>query len=347
MRALRRFAARIRWLPFLAPRACAGSATGTLAGSHYGALFDPLRRSIVVGIHLKEREAVIDVRVTDTEVEPDPRTAGVERVVGGGDDFDAVDEPAQHVALDGGLDEVAVLDAVAGTGQLRERGEVCDRAVPPDDLRVGRWGLQAPEEHLVARAHVRGYRAAQPYLDLLEVFLGLVAAEHRALHVLVGAPLAGQHRRRIVVVAFGRGVVFLAEVALLDPAFGLGHAGSRAVRDAVADHDVRPVDALALAVDPQAAIGDRILVGGEARAIGPYRFAQLGHASPSGLITSAPAAVSVRSSMISPALCSQVSPPRSFRMARMATPISIQMPTMNGDQLLGEAGNGLNDLISE
>lgn len=43
---------------------------------------------------------MIDVRVTDAEVEPDPRTTGIERVVGSGDDFDAVDEPAQHVALD-------------------------------------------------------------------------------------------------------------------------------------------------------------------------------------------------------------------------------------------------------
>src|SRR5580704_11426783 len=284
MRALRRFAARIRWLPFLAPRACAGSATGTLAGSHYGARFDPLRRSIVVGIDLKKREAVIDVRVTDTKVEPDPRTAGIERVVGRGDDFNAVDESAQHVTFSDGLDEVAVLYAVVGTGQLRERGEVRDRAVPPDDLRVGLCGLQTSEEHLVAGAHVRGYRATQPYLDLLEILLRLVAAEHSALHVLVAAPLTGEHRRRIVVVTLGRSGVRLAEVALLDPPFRLRHPGPRTVRNAVPHHHVRPVDTIAPAVDPHPALGNRILVGREARAVGPDRSAGSGgvlsHASP-------------------------------------------------------------------
>src|SRR5260370_13446340 len=215
---------------------------------------------------------MIDVRFTDTGVEPVPRTAGIERVVGGGDDFHAVDESAQHVILNGSLDEVAVLHAVVGTGQLRERGEVCDLAVPPDDLRVGVSGLQAPEEHLVARAHVRGYRATQPYLDLLEILLRLVAAEHSALHVLVAAPLAGEHRRRIVVVTLGRSSVRLAEVALLGPPFRLRHPGRRTVRNAVLYHHVRPVDTVALAVDPHPALADRILVAPEPRPAEPYRI---------------------------------------------------------------------------
>src|SRR4249919_3870067 len=121
--------------------------------------------SAVVGVHLEGPEPVVHVGIADEEVEPDPRAALAEDVVGGGDHFHAVDVALDDVAGDARLDDVAVLDPVLRAGELGQRGEVPDLPVPPDDLRVAFLGLQAAEEHLVPAAAVRLHRAAQADLD--------------------------------------------------------------------------------------------------------------------------------------------------------------------------------------
>src|SRR5215831_16773461 len=135
-------------------------------------------RSVVVAIHLEVRETVVDVGVANEEVEADPRSALAEDVIGSGDHLHAVDVALDDVADDARLDDVAVLDAILRAGELGQRGEVPDLPVPPHDLRVAVGGLQAPEEHLVPGAAVWLHRAAQAYLDLLEVLVGRVPAEH-------------------------------------------------------------------------------------------------------------------------------------------------------------------------
>ena len=63
--------------------------------------------------------------------------------------------------------------------------------------------------------------------------------------------------------------------------------------------------------------------------------------------SSTSSAVVVLSSMISPAFSSQASLPRSLRTTRMATPISHPHADDQRRPVVGDAGNGLNDLTSE
>src|SRR5229473_7135573 len=157
---------------------------------------------VVVGLHLKRSEPVVDVGVTDEEIEPYSRTARGEGVVCGRDDLDAADETFEDVAANGRLDHIAILDAILRTDQLFQRGEVPHLSIPAHDFRVSLVGLKAPPEHLIPRAQMRCDRAAQAYLDLLEVLGRRFFAENSALPVLVLSPSTRQHRGRIVVVPF-------------------------------------------------------------------------------------------------------------------------------------------------
>src|SRR6185312_3396169 len=216
--------------------------------------------SAVVGVDLEVPEAVVDVGVADEEVEPDPRAALAEDVIDSGDFLHAVDVAPDDVAGDARLDHVAVLDPVLRTGELGQGREVANLPVPPHDLRVAVLGLEAPEEYLVPRAPVRGDRAAQPYLDLLEVLIGRVPAEYRRSRVLVPAPPAGQHGRGVVVVSLraGRPARHGVQVSLFGASFSDGHPGHRPVDLTVAGDDVGPVDPVGAAVEPDPAFGDRV-----------------------------------------------------------------------------------------
>src|SRR5438445_5816013 len=176
-------------------------------------------RSVVVGSDLEAGEPMVDVGVTNEEVEAHAGTSGVEDVVGRRDDLNAVDEPLEDIAADGRLDHVPVLDAVLRTDQLPQRGEVPDLPVPAHDFRVSLIRLETPEEHLVAGADMGRDGAAQANFDLLEKLGCRVLAENRALRVLVLSPGACQNRGRIVIVPFGSGSLAArqVEVALLDP----------------------------------------------------------------------------------------------------------------------------------
>src|SRR5258708_16801933 len=151
--------------------------------------------SVVVGIHLEVPESVVDVGVANEEVEPDPRAALVQDIIGGGDYLYAVDVTFDEIADDARCHDITVLDPVLRAGELGQRGEVPDLPVPPHDLRVAILGFQAPEEHLVPGAAVWRDRAAQAYLDFLEVLIGGVPAEHLRVRVLVPAPKDQRARR--------------------------------------------------------------------------------------------------------------------------------------------------------
>src|SRR5258707_2827138 len=158
--------------------------------------------SVVVGVHLEVLESVVDVGVANEEVEPDPRAALVEDIIGSGDHLYAVDVTLDEISDDARRHDITVLDPVLRAGELGQRGEVPDLPVPPHDLRVANFGFQAPEEHLVPGAAVWRDRAAQAYLDFLEVLIGGVPAEHLRVRVLVPAPMTSEHGGRIVVVSF-------------------------------------------------------------------------------------------------------------------------------------------------
>src|SRR5437660_1742119 len=164
-------------------------------------------------------EPMVDVGVPDEEIETDSRATTCEDVVRGRDHLDAVDEPLDDVAAYGGLDDVAMFDAVFRADVLLQRSEVSDPAIPAHDFHVPILGFEASPEHLVPRAHMRRDRAAEPDLDLLKVLVRRAPAENNALPVLVRSPSAGQHCGRVVVVAFRdtRFTTRWVEVALLDP----------------------------------------------------------------------------------------------------------------------------------
>src|SRR5262249_54964761 len=143
---------------------------------------------LVVGVDLVRREAEVAVAVPDAVVEAHPQTALGVGVVRDRDHLDAVDEPLDHVAGDGRLDQISVLDPVPSAAELLQRGPVSDLPVPPDDLDVGVRRLQAPPEHLVPSAAMGRERASQTDLDLLVILLMLVSAEDPCLDLLILAP---------------------------------------------------------------------------------------------------------------------------------------------------------------
>src|SRR5438270_1684092 len=227
------------------------------------------------------------------------------------------------------LDLVAILDSVLRANELLERCEVTDLAVPAHDLRVALFGLEASPEHLVAAADMRCDRAAQPDLDLLEVFVGGLAAEDACFRVLVPAPVAREHRGRVVVVALRR--TFLAagaEAGLLRAFLGDRHARHRSIRLAALRDHIGPVDAVLLAVEPFPVFGDRVLVALEAGAVRPLHLSR-------------------RSSTISPAFWSQSSPPRRLSTTSTAMPSRSHTPTTTGVRLYGAAGSGLKEAYTE
>src|SRR5258708_10613644 len=187
--------------------------------------------SVVVGVHLEVPESVVDVGVANEEVEPDPRAALVEDIIGDGDHLYAVDVTLDEIADDARRHDITVLDPVLRAGELGQRGEVPDLPVPPYDLRVAIFGFQAPEEHLVPSAAVWRARAPQPYPDFLEVLIGGVPAEHLRLRVLVPAPRTSEHGGRVGAASLrggspGSGRV---NVALLPPPVGPRQCGPRAI----------------------------------------------------------------------------------------------------------------------
>src|ERR1700730_12528103 len=111
-------------------------------------------RSAVVGVDLEVRESMVDVCIPDEEIEPDSRASGLEHVVFGGDDFHAVDESLEDVAVDGRLDHITVFDCVLRANELLERCEVAHLAVPAHDLRVALICREASPEHLVPGAEM-------------------------------------------------------------------------------------------------------------------------------------------------------------------------------------------------
>src|SRR5229473_6336694 len=134
---------------------------------------------------------MVDVGVADEEIESYSRTARGEDVVGGRDHLDTVDEPLEHVALNSRLHHVPVLNTVLRADELLQRGEVPYLPVPTHDFRISLVRLETPEEHLVPGAEMWRDRAAQPYLDLLEVLGRRILAENGALPVLVLPPVNG------------------------------------------------------------------------------------------------------------------------------------------------------------
>src|SRR5260370_24916527 len=160
--------------------------------------------SVVVGVHLEVPESVVDVGVANEEVEPDPRAALAEDMIGGGDHLYAVDVTLDEIADDARRHDITVLDPVLRAGELEQRGEVPDLPVPSHDLRVAIFGFQAPEEHLVPSAAVWRDRAAQAYLDFLEVLIGGVPAEHLSVRELVPAPRTSEHGGRSGLVSLRR-----------------------------------------------------------------------------------------------------------------------------------------------
>src|SRR5687767_14794071 len=131
---------------------------------------------------------MVDVGVPDAEVEPDPGTARLVRVVDRGSHLDTVDVTGDHAADDACLHDITVLHAELRALVPYQRFPAANLAVPSDDLRVSILGLEASPENLVPRATVRNDCRTQPDLDLLEVFLGLILAEHGAFDELVLAP---------------------------------------------------------------------------------------------------------------------------------------------------------------
>src|SRR6266852_180911 len=123
---------------------------------------------------------MVDVGVADEEIESYSRTARGEDVVDGRDHLDTVDEPLEHVALNSRLHHVPVLNTVLRADELLQRGEVPYLPVPTHDFRVSLVRLETPEEHLVPGAEMWRDRAAQPYLDLLEVLGRRILAENGA-----------------------------------------------------------------------------------------------------------------------------------------------------------------------
>src|ERR1700674_2724849 len=273
---------------------------------------------------------MVDIGVADEEIETDSRTSRVEDVICGPNDLHAVDESLQDVAPNRRLDHVAVLDSILRADELLQRGEVPYLSVPAHDFGIALIRFEAPPEHLVPRADVRRDRAAQASLDLLVVLRCRVLAEYRAFGVLVPSPCSGQHRGRIVVVPLGCGsLTGWIEVALLDAALRDGHAGHRTVRAALLGDDIRPVDPVRLAVEPNPTLRHRILVELEIGAIRPRQtlasYMAVRWASSSG--------VSRRSPTISPAFWSHASFPRILRAMRIPIPTISHAPTMNGDKL--------------
>src|SRR5713226_8326758 len=106
-------------------------------------------------------EAVVDVGVADEEIEADSGASGLEHVLGGRGHLLAVDQAADMVALNVGLDLVAVLHAVLRADELLQRREIPDIAIPAHDLRVALVGLEASPENLIAAAPIRFDLAAQ------------------------------------------------------------------------------------------------------------------------------------------------------------------------------------------
>src|ERR1700674_223293 len=165
------------------------------------------------------------------------------------------------VADDRRLDHVAAPHPASRPLHPRQRGEAGDRSVPAHDLGVGLIGPEAAPEDLVAGAGARADGAAQGDLALLEVVRGLGPAEDGRLHALVRAPRAGQHRGRVVVVAFRRRVLRCGtvEIALLRPTLRDPHPDLAAVRATLLGDNIGPVDTICLAVGPHPALGDRVL----------------------------------------------------------------------------------------
>src|SRR5207237_4378807 len=121
--------------------------------------------------------------------------------------------------------------------------------------------------------------------DLLKVLVRRVPAEHGRLRVLVPSPIARQHSRRVVVVALGGALLRAGpESALLGALLRGGHARDLPEDPAVPGHDVDPVDAVRLALDPHPVLGERILVPLELRAVGPHDCPPCHAFAPSGIV---------------------------------------------------------------
>src|SRR5271156_6006370 len=199
----------------------------------------------------------------------------IDRVIGSGDHFHAVDESGDVVAGDYRLHHVTIPDPVLRAGKLPQRREIPDLPVPPHDLGVGVFCLQASPENLVSGAAVWREGAAQANLDFLEILLRLVLAENCRRHMLVLSPHSGDHGGRVVVVSLRRDPrspgVRGREVSLFYPALGGLHARHRAVGHAVPDHDVGPVNTVRGPVEPNTIFRDRVLITLETRAVRPDR----------------------------------------------------------------------------
>src|SRR5215470_16845240 len=93
--------------------------------------------------------------------------------------------------------------------------------------------------------------AAQPYFHLLEITVGLILAEDPGAAVLVGPPVSYEYCRGVVVVPLGRACRSpRAQGLLFDATLLRHHPRHFAIDPSIPHQHVGPVDAVALAVQP-------------------------------------------------------------------------------------------------
>src|SRR5512143_1679078 len=81
----------------------------------------------IVGVDLEGPHSVVGVRLADPEIEPDPGSTRLDVVIDHRNRLHAVEISGDHIADDGRLDDVAVLDAVLLAYQLGQRRPAADR----------------------------------------------------------------------------------------------------------------------------------------------------------------------------------------------------------------------------